>query len=877
MLSKLTNILGLGLTSAKIETQAGDTKKTDFSNILAEIDLEVGQHKKNADTNDPPPDNIESDEVDVGLVNDEITAEPDIQGIDIDRSPNSLIDESDDGSTWEPQEKKVHDQKTPAEFGADHKAARQFDGQTFDGPTEAIVRPTQKVDTGEMGLPPKINRPENGREPTQLIERQVEAKERFQQQLPALPAETFVEDDIDHTEDVRANYRLGEGKNNTLAQPIRSKVGPLADFPNGPVGKVRQVGVERTVVEKAETRDVTRRMKKHVEHPVISEKRALTRSSPRSESTDLNGVAPKLEEGKKVALPSLATNHGIADIERPLSQKKFKRVLPEKSQSMPRVPTTNAFKAKNGLPIFDLDRSVLESYKTPIRTEDQLPKIQNYQSFDLEQANAKTIEASLALKSEVSIEQKIKAEPERAINPGEIKKPNSETVQLTTGAEPLKFVQRGLSTEPANELAETQLKSKVSQGELNDHRKFEEYTKVKSAPQKSLEMFIEIEKMDNPLSKHLVVSKPNGKILQQSDQLVSTPDKLHARLESVIEKSMPAPLSPGPSNTSPEKSEPGRNLASPDESKNLHGDKRIHESPKSGSTAIVSGDTRTPPNLTNKTSQTHRPEMTAGHDAATPMTVTQNAKISSNSDLNVHKLTVSERRETLKVFRSTEVTPERAVPRREIHLIRNAEQIAKVEKKSANSQVTAGKPAGLAIAPEMSHRGSVLSVTSPHLADKQDEPLPTELSAGAPLSETRSAPGVVTATPTASRAEIHAVLRQVAEGVARMAEGGVEIRLSPEELGNVRMQMVQGESSMVVHITADRPETLDLMRRHIDQLAKDLAAAGYEGAAFTFGEEGSGGDRGRNPNRRDGSAPRETAQAPPISQTTVSDGLDIRF
>ncbi|BBU59258.1 hypothetical protein KU6B_55230 [Mameliella alba] len=133
-------------------------------------------------------------------------------------------------------------------------------------------------------------------------------------------------------------------------------------------------------------------------------------------------------------------------------------------------------------------------------------------------------------------------------------------------------------------------------------------------------------------------------------------------------------------------------------------------------------------------------------------------------------------------------------------------------------------------------------------------------------------PQVMHRTDTAS------IFRQVSDGMARLGEGSVEIRLSPEELGQVRMQMVPSDNGMTVHITADRPETLDLMRRHIDQLARDLADAGYESASFSFGEGGEGGEEPTAHNDHAETMPRDdaSANAPPKTEP-ASDGLDLRF
>ncbi|MCV6610332.1 MAG: flagellar hook-length control protein FliK, partial [Amphritea sp.] len=86
-----------------------------------------------------------------------------------------------------------------------------------------------------------------------------------------------------------------------------------------------------------------------------------------------------------------------------------------------------------------------------------------------------------------------------------------------------------------------------------------------------------------------------------------------------------------------------------------------------------------------------------------------------------------------------------------------------------------------------------------------------------------SQPGRAEATPQtmaaqAARSDGAAVMRQIAENLQKMSDGRVEIRLSPEELGSVRLQLHQGESGLTVTVQAERPETLDLMRRNIDQL-----------------------------------------------------------
>ena len=99
---------------------------------------------------------------------------------------------------------------------------------------------------------------------------------------------------------------------------------------------------------------------------------------------------------------------------------------------------------------------------------------------------------------------------------------------------------------------------------------------------------------------------------------------------------------------------------------------------------------------------------------------------------------------------------------------------------------------------------------------------------------------------------------QLAGTLVHRADGQTEIALSPEELGHVRLSMqadAQNPERMVVMLTFDRPETLDLFRRHADQLADALREAGYSGADISFGRSG-------DENARDGSDPDRPAFTP---------------
>ncbi|MGB3314973.1 MAG: flagellar hook-length control protein FliK [Albidovulum sp.] len=78
--------------------------------------------------------------------------------------------------------------------------------------------------------------------------------------------------------------------------------------------------------------------------------------------------------------------------------------------------------------------------------------------------------------------------------------------------------------------------------------------------------------------------------------------------------------------------------------------------------------------------------------------------------------------------------------------------------------------------------------------------------------------------------------QRLAETVARFPDRPVEVTLSPEELGRVRMSLSTHDGTLTMSVQADRPETLDLLRRNIDQLAQDFRDLGFRDLSFSFGD-----------------------------------------
>lgn len=90
-------------------------------------------------------------------------------------------------------------------------------------------------------------------------------------------------------------------------------------------------------------------------------------------------------------------------------------------------------------------------------------------------------------------------------------------------------------------------------------------------------------------------------------------------------------------------------------------------------------------------------------------------------------------------------------------------------------------------------------------------------------------------------------VQQAAEQLLRHPDRSIEISLHPRELGRVHMVLSASDAGMTLTITADRSETLDLMRRHIDQLAQEFRNMGHGDVGFAFRHGGA--DRQENHNQ----------------------------
>lgn len=116
-------------------------------------------------------------------------------------------------------------------------------------------------------------------------------------------------------------------------------------------------------------------------------------------------------------------------------------------------------------------------------------------------------------------------------------------------------------------------------------------------------------------------------------------------------------------------------------------------------------------------------------------------------------------------------------------------------------------------------------------------PLAVALADSAGADRSADTPRVAPDPGTARSDAARAPMQQIAEVVRRMPEGSFEVKLSPEELGRVRLTVTPSETGLAITIQAERSDTLDLLRRHADTLISDLAAEGFADTHLDFGRD----------------------------------------
>lgn len=128
------------------------------------------------------------------------------------------------------------------------------------------------------------------------------------------------------------------------------------------------------------------------------------------------------------------------------------------------------------------------------------------------------------------------------------------------------------------------------------------------------------------------------------------------------------------------------------------------------------------------------------------------------------------------------------------------------------------------------------------------------------------------------------VAQQLTDAARQMPNRPVELALNPEELGRVRLTFTTTDGGIHIAVMAERGETMDLLRRHIETLAQEFREMGYKDVNFAFSRNGQNEAQNGETDAQN-SADSDTASGTTQAQTLApvqlslepSAGLDLRL
>lgn len=146
-----------------------------------------------------------------------------------------------------------------------------------------------------------------------------------------------------------------------------------------------------------------------------------------------------------------------------------------------------------------------------------------------------------------------------------------------------------------------------------------------------------------------------------------------------------------------------------------------------------------------------------------------------------------------------------------------------------------------------------MPVTIPMASVVANETLPFDSGAPFEFAVSQSAPSQATglshSQPNAAIAQPEIprhIARQLADVARQMPERPVELTLNPHELGRVRLTFTLTDGGINVSVLAERGETMELMRRHIETLAQEFREMGYADVGFRFSQQNRENTDGNN-------------------------------
>lgn len=181
---------------------------------------------------------------------------------------------------------------------------------------------------------------------------------------------------------------------------------------------------------------------------------------------------------------------------------------------------------------------------------------------------------------------------------------------------------------------------------------------------------------------------------------------------------------------------------------------------------------------------------------------------------------------------------------------------------------------------------AVILANAPHVSKPQpseglSRPVEAEPSVGLNGGERNVSVSSVTGqiTPAAGAETARHAATQIAVAVTNHPNKATEIALNPEELGRVRLSITANEGTITLHVSTERPETQDLLRRHIDVLAQEFRELGYDTISFSFGKDGQD-PADQSDDLEDDRLDPEMGETRPTSENKSmgpSSGLDLRL